>query len=73
MSTAFQQIIENIEKLSSDEKAQVAHCLISSLEVQHDDHVDSAWMELARRRFAELQAGEVKGVSWEDVKQRIRR
>ncbi|KAF3984343.1 MAG: hypothetical protein HFP81_02815 [Methylococcales symbiont of Hymedesmia sp. n. MRB-2018] len=38
----FKQVIENIENLSSGEKALVAHRLISSLEVRHDDCVDQA-------------------------------
>jgi len=62
MSAAFKQVIENIENLSSDEKALVAHCLISSLEVKHDDSVDQAWGELAQQRFTEPESGAVKGV-----------
>lgn len=72
MSAVFQQVVENIEKLSSDEKALVAHCLISSLEVKHDDSVDQAWAELARHRFAELESGDVMGVSWNEIKSKIK-
>ncbi|MCP3665588.1 MAG: addiction module protein [Gammaproteobacteria bacterium] len=71
MSSAFKQVIENIENLSSDEKALVAHCLISSLEVKHDDSVDQAWGELAQQRFTELESGAVNGVSWNEIKNRI--
>ena len=71
MSVAFKQVIENIDNLSSDEKALPAHCLISSLEVKHDDSVDQAWAELALQRFAELESGEVKGVSWKEIKNKI--
>jgi hypothetical protein len=46
MSAALKQVVENINNLSSGEKALVAHCLISSLEVKHDDNVDHAWGEL---------------------------
>jgi len=72
MSTELKQVIENIEHLSSGEKALVAHCLISSLEVQHDDSVDQAWGELAQQRFSELSSDSVKGVSWDDIKNKIR-
>jgi len=72
MTTVFKQVIENIEKLTSDEKALVAHCLISSLEVKHDDSVDKAWGELAKQRFTELESGSVKGVSWNDIKNKIK-
>ncbi len=71
MSVAFKQVIENIENLSSDEKALVAHCLISSLEVKHDDSVDQAWGELVQHRFTELESGAVKGVSWDEIKSKI--
>ncbi len=72
MSAVFKQVIENIENLSSDEKALVAHCLISSLEVKHDDSVDHAWGELVKQRFADLESGAVKGVSWEEIKSNIK-
>ena len=72
MSAVFKQVIESIENLSSDEKALVAHCLISSLEVRHDDSVDQAWGELAQQRFSELESGEVKGVSWNEIKNKIK-
>lgn len=42
MSAIFKQIIENIGDLTADERALVAHCLIYSLEIKHDDHVDDA-------------------------------
>ncbi len=71
MSAVFNQVIKNIGELSSDEKALVAHCLISSLESKHDDNVDKAWGELAQKRFLELESGTVKGVSWEKIKKEV--
>ena len=71
MSAAFKQVVEKIENLSSDEKALVAHCLISSLEVRHDDNVDLAWVKLAQQRFIELESGKVTGVSWKEIKDKI--
>ncbi len=72
MSAVFKQVIENIENLSSDEKALVAHCLISSLEVKHDDSVDQAWGKLAQQRFTDLESGAVKGVTWGEIKNKIK-
>lgn len=71
MSAILKQVIENIEELTSGEKALVAHCLISSLEVKHDESVDNAWAELAEKRFSELKSGVVKGVSWNEIKNEI--
>ncbi|HIO96307.1 MAG TPA: addiction module antitoxin RelB [Leucothrix sp.] len=71
MSTAFKQVIQDIGELSSDEKALVAHCLISSLETKHGDSVDLAWGELAEKRFLELESGAVKGVSWNEIRNKV--
>jgi len=71
MSAVFKRVIENIGELSSDEKALVAHCLISSLESRHDDGVDRAWGEVAEKRFLELKSGTVTGVTWNDIKKEV--
>ncbi|VAW71412.1 hypothetical protein MNBD_GAMMA12-2207 [hydrothermal vent metagenome] len=71
MSAKVKQVIENMMKLTSDEKALVAHCLISSLETKQDDNVEEAWVAFAESRFSELTSGEVQGVSWETMKKDI--
>ncbi len=72
MSAAFKEVVKNIEHLTSTEKAQIAHCLISSLDAKHEEGVDDAWLELAQQRFNELDSGTVKGVSWEQIKAQIK-
>jgi hypothetical protein len=68
MSAIFKQVIESIRELSSDEKALVAHCLISSLEGSPEDGVDEAWLELAEKRYLELESGAVTGTSWQEIR-----
>ena len=68
MSIAFKQAPENIRELSSNEKALMAHCLISSLESKQDEDVDKAWAKLSEKRYLELESGAVRGVSWEEIK-----
>ena len=72
MATKLKQVIDNIKKLSADERALVAHCLISSLETQHEEGVEEAWADLAEKRYAELVSGEVESVSWEEVKKEVK-
>ncbi len=72
MAATIKQVIENIKELSADERAFVAHCLISSLEIRHDENVDEAWAVLAEKRYAELAAGSVKAISWEEIKSEIK-
>ena len=72
MVAIIKQVIENIKKLSADEKALIAHCLISSLETRQDENVEEAWADLAEKRYAELVSGSVKPVSWEEIKNEIK-
>jgi len=72
MSAAFKQAIENIKELSPGERALVAHCLISSLETEQDQGVDVAWGALSERRLSELESGAVNGVSWQDIKNKVK-
>ena len=72
MSAALKQVFESIKDLSPDERALVAHCLISSLESRQDEGVDEAWAELSEKRLMELKSGEVKGVTWGDIKNKVK-
>ena len=73
MSVALNQVLENIKELTADERALVAHCLIASLETKQDEGVEEAWIKLAEKRFAELESGAVKGVSWQEIKAQVKR
>ena len=71
MSETLKYVLENIERMTSNEKALAAHCLLSSLEEKPNDNVDSAWLALAEARSKTLDSGEVKAVSWEQIKSQI--
>jgi len=71
MSTKMKQVIEEIKDLTAEERALVAHCLISSLEHKQEEGVDEEWAKLADKRYKELVSGKVKGVSWDDIKKNI--
>ncbi len=58
--------------MSPSERARLAHCLISSLEEPANSNVDEQWIKLAEKRLEELEKGDVKSVSWEDVKKKIK-
>ena len=70
--TSIEQIIEDAKSLSPKERALLARCLISSLEVVEDENVDEAWSELAKKRYETLKNGSVKATSWEEIKKVIR-
>jgi len=72
MSTKVKQVIEEIKELSAQERALVAHCLISSLENKQDEDVENAWGKLAEKRLKELDTGSVQAKSWSEIKKGIK-
>ena len=60
----FYALFKSLRFLTFAERAELAAFLIDTLEIEHHS-VDDA--EVARRP-AELAGGEVKGLSWEQVK-----
>lgn len=66
------QVLENAKQLNVNERALVAHCLISSLEIRQDEGVEQAWAELAEKRYQELVSGKVESVSWSDIKKEVK-
>ena len=71
MSEDFKSILKNVKQLNPQERALMAHLIIASLETVADEGVDEAWAELASRRYDDLITGKVKGVTWDEIKQRI--
>ena len=73
MTMKLEQVLEETKGLSANDRALLAHCLISSLETQHDEDVDAAWSSLAEQRIDELESGKVQAVSWEEIKGQLKR
>lgn len=68
----LEQVIREAKALTVNERAFLAHRLISSLEPQQDEGVDEVWMALAEQRIDEIEAGKVEPVSWHDIKSRLK-
>ncbi len=58
--------------MSPNERARIAHCLISSLDEPAENNVDEEWIKLAEKRLAEMESGTVRPLTWEALKQKIR-
>lgn len=69
MSDALKIMLENIEQLSTKEKALAAHCLLTAMDSTAEDDVEIQWLKLVEARSAELESGKVEGISWRDIKQ----
>ena len=64
-------VINSAKHLNSKDRAFLAHCLISSLENDHESNVDQIWAELAKERFEELISGNVSSLPWNEVKRKV--
>ena len=71
MSRTFTELWKEASELSEEDRADLAGLLIESLEGEPDDDVDAAWAAEIKRRVAELDAGTVKSIPWEEVRQRL--
>jgi hypothetical protein len=68
----IQQVKESTKQLDFDDKALVAHCLITSHDTKQDECVEQEWAELAERRYEELVSEKAKSLSWDEVKKEVK-
>lgn len=71
MSRAFTDVWKDAAELSDEDRATLAGLLIESLEGEPEPEVEAAWAAEIAKRVAELDAGTIKGVPWEQVRQRL--
>jgi putative addiction module component (TIGR02574 family) len=70
MKAAVEEVIQKALDLDEEDRAEVASRLLESLE-QEDVADGDSWYAELERRASELESGAVKGVSWEDLRQRL--
>lgn len=71
MTAKMNQVMSELEILSASEKGLIAQYLIASLDDKEDENSTQQWAKLAKNRYDSLESGEVKAVSWENIKQNI--
>jgi len=71
MSRTFTDVWKEASELSEEDRAALAGLLIESLEGEPDTDVEAAWAAEIEKRVAELDAGTVKSIPWEQVRQRL--
>jgi putative addiction module component (TIGR02574 family) len=71
MSRTFIDLWKEASELPEKDRADLAGLLIESLEGEPDEGVEAAWAAEIERRVAQLEAGTVKSIPWEDVRQRL--
>jgi len=71
MSRTFTDVWKEAAELSDKDRAALAGLLIESLEGDSDPDVEAAWAAEIEKRVAELDAGTVESIPWEQVRQRL--
>jgi putative addiction module component (TIGR02574 family) len=71
MPKTFNEIFREAADLPEHDRATLAGLLIDSLEGEPDLGVEAAWTAEIERRLAEVDAGTVTTVPWEEVRQRL--
>ena len=71
MSRTFTDVWKEAADLSDEDRATLAGLLIESLEGEPDLGVEAAWAAEIEKRVAELDAGTVESIPWEQVRQRL--
>ena len=73
MSDTLAELKKKAAQLSDAERAELALSLIESLDGPGDPDVEEAWRLEIERRIAQIDRGEVKLVSGDEVFARLRR
>lgn len=71
MAKNFRQVFMDATDLPEDDRATLAGLLIGSLDPGPDVAVEAAWAEEIRRRIADLDAGSVKTIPWEEIREAL--
>ena len=72
MSILLQEVTNNALNLPPEERAELAHKLIESLDEGTDKEVESAWDAEIERRVSEIKSGKAKGRPAEEILAKIR-
>jgi len=71
MNAVVDHLLEDLLRLSAEERSAVAAALIDSLETDDEGSIADAWKAELIRRRSELRAGVAQAVPWSEVRARI--
>ena len=71
MAKALTALFRDAAELPARDRATLAGLLIESLEADTESDVEAAWSDEIKRRVADLDAGTVETIPWEEVRRRL--
>ena len=72
MSMTVDQIVAEARQLPREKKTELFDLLLVETFAQPDPEIDTAWRLETRRRIAEIESGQVKGIPGEQVMAELR-
>ncbi len=74
MTQTLQDLLPQVQQLSSEDRAELASILLRSLEPEEDpEDVAAAWAEELERREEEIRSGKVVAIPHEQVMAELRK
>jgi putative addiction module component (TIGR02574 family) len=71
MTSHAKALLDQALRLPDDERAEMAAVLLRSLEAVIDEGAEEAWDREIKRRLAEVDAGTVELVPWDEARRQI--
>ena len=71
MTQEADELLKKALTLPANERANLAGSLIDSLEETDETSAQDAWNDEIARRIEELDSGQAKTISWNEVRRRI--
>ena len=73
MARSARELFEEAMRLDPEERATLMRLLVDTLDAESDEGVEDSWRVEIERRMAELDAGAVQTVPWEELRARLYR
>jgi len=71
MARSARALFEEAMRLDPEERATLMRLLIDTLDAESEEGSDDAWRTEVERRVAELDAGAVEPIPWEELRARL--
>jgi putative addiction module component (TIGR02574 family) len=71
MARSARELFEEAMRLDPNERAALMRLLVDTLDAESEEGSEDAWRVEVERRIAELDAGAVETVPWEELRARL--
>ena len=72
MAATVQELKAELKSLPPQQRAELAHFLIDSLDQEADPDAEAEWDKEVERRVAEIKSGQAQGIAAEEVFAKLR-